>query len=165
MKQALIKGPKSDEYYTPMNVVEQIFEYYKPEGKILLPWDQDWSNFYKYCIEHGFDCEHNIRDFMTADYEFDWIISNPPYTEKDTIIERCIELDKPAVLVLPIESLGGIKRHASYRKTKLNIFIPERRIAFISEDGKQTKAAAHHTIYLGINFDEQKIVLEQSFMI
>lgn len=90
---------------------------------------------------------------MTAEYEFDWIISNPPYTEKDAIIERCIDLGKPTVLVLPIESLGGIKRHTSYRKTKLNIFIPERRVVFISEDGTPAKAVAHHTIYLWLNFD------------
>lgn len=160
MKQALIKGTKSDEWYTPMNVVEQIFEYYKPTGKILLPWDQDWSNFYKYCCEHNIECEHNIKDFMTGDYEFDWIISNPPYSNKDEIIERCIELGKPTVLVLPIESLGGIKRHELYSRTNVDVFIPKRRIAFISEDGSQSKAAAHHTIYLGLNFPEERLTLE-----
>ena len=97
---------------------------------------------------------------MERDYDCDWIISNPPYSNKDEIIERCIELGKPTVLLLPIESLGGIRRHKAYRSTKLNIYIPKRRIAFISENGEQSKASAHHSIYLGLNFNEQIIELE-----
>lgn len=33
MKQALLKGSKSDEWYTPEWCVSQIFEYYKPTGE------------------------------------------------------------------------------------------------------------------------------------
>ncbi|MDU4832569.1 MAG: DNA N-6-adenine-methyltransferase [Actinomyces sp.] len=160
MKQALIKGDRSDEWYTPKWCVSQIFDYYKPTGKILLPWDTDKSNFVKYCCNNNIEHVYNIRDFMTTDYNCDWIISNPPYSNKDEIIERCIEIGKPTVLLLPIESLGGVRRHAAYRHTKLNIYIPERRIAFISDNGEQSKAAAHHSIYLGLNFDEQKIEVE-----
>ena len=160
MKQALIKGDRSDEWYTPKWCVQQIFDYYKPTGKILLPWDTDKSNFVKYCCNNNIEHVYNIRDFMTTDYNCDWIISNPPYSNKDDIIERCIEIGKPTVLLLPIESLGGVRRHAAYRHTKLNIYIPERRIAFISDNGEQSKAAAHHSIYLGLNFDEQKIEVE-----
>ena len=118
----------------------------------------------KYCCNNNIEHVYNIRDFMTTDYNCDWIISNPPYSNKDEIIERCIEIGKPTVLLLPIESLGGVRRHAAYRHTKLNIYIyiyiPERRIAFISDNGEQSKAAAHHSIYLGLNFDEQKIEVE-----
>lgn len=160
MKQALIKGDRSDEWYTPKWCVQQIFDYYKPTGKILLPWDTDKSNFVKYCCNNNIEHVYNIRDFMTTDYNCDWIISNPPYSNKDEIIERCIEIGKPTVLLLPIESLGGVRRHAAYRHTKLNIYIPERRIAFISDNGEQSKAAPHHSIYLGLNFDEQKIEVE-----
>lgn len=159
-KQALIKGDRSDEWYTPEWCVQQIFDYYKPTGKILLPWDTDKSNFVKYCCNNNIEYVHNIRDFMTNNYECDWIISNPPYSNKDEIIERCIEIGKPTVLLLPIESLGGLRRHKAYRRTKLNIYIPERRIAFISENGEQSKAAAHHSIYLGLNFKAQRIEVE-----
>lgn len=159
-KPALIKGAKSDEWYTPEWCVKQIFEYYKPKGKILLPWDTKKSNFVKYCCNNNIECQYNIRDFMTTDYDCDWIISNPPYSNKDEIIERCIEIGKSTVLLLPIEALGGLRRHKAYRNTKLNIYIPERRIAFISENGEQSKAAAHHSIYLGLNFKEQRIEVE-----
>ena len=160
MKQALIKGERSDEWYTPEWCVSQIFEYYKPKGKILLPWDTDKSNFVKYCCNNNIDHIYDIRDFMTNNYDCDWIISNPPYSNKDEIIERCIEIGKPTVLLLPIESLGGLRRHKAYRRTKLDIYIPERRIAFISENGDTSKSAAHHSIYLGLNFEEQRIELE-----
>lgn len=160
MKHALIKGERSDEWYTPEWCVQQIFEYYKPKGKILLPWDTDKSNFVKYCRNNNIEHIYNIKDFMTNNYECDWIISNPPYSNKDEIIERCVEIGKPTVLLLPIESLGGLRRHNVYRRTKLDIYIPERRIAFISENGDTSKSAAHHSIYLGLNFEEQRIELE-----
>lgn len=120
----------------------------------------DKSNFVKYCCNNNIECKYNIRDFMTNDYECDWIISNPPYSNKDEIIERCIDIGKPTILLLPIESLGGLRRHKAYRRTKLNIYIPERRIAFISKSGDMSKSAAHHSIYLGLNFDEQRIEVE-----
>lgn len=52
---------------------------------------------------------YGINDFLNKEYEFDYLITNPPYSNKDEIIARCIETGRPCVLVLPIDTLGGYK--------------------------------------------------------
>lgn len=78
--------------------------------RILLPFDTAESNFTKIITaEYDKQAIWGIQDFLTRDYEFDYLISNPPYSIKDKIIERCIDLGKPSVLLLPIDTLGGYK--------------------------------------------------------
>lgn len=110
MKQALIKGTKSDEWYTPIETVKTMLNVFPPKAgdKILLPFDTDKSNFTK-IVTRDYDplAVYGINDFLTKDYEFDYLITNPPYSNKDEIIARCIETGRPCALVLPIDALGG----------------------------------------------------------
>lgn len=112
MKQALIKGAKSDEWYTPIETVRTMLNVFPPKAgdKILLPFDTDKSNFTK-IITSEYDplAIYGVNDFLTKEYEFDYLITNPPYSNKDEIIARCIETRRPRVLVLPIDTLGGYK--------------------------------------------------------
>lgn len=112
MKQALIKGTKSDEWYTPIETVKTMLNVFPPNvgDKILLPFDTDKSNFTKVIVrEYDPLAIYGINDFLTKDYKFDYLITNPPYSNKDEIIARCIETGRPCVLVLPIDALGGTK--------------------------------------------------------
>lgn len=78
--------------------------------RILLPFDTAESEFTKIITaEYDKHAIWGIRDFLTKHYEFDYLITNPPYSIKDKIIERCIDLGKPSVLLLPIDTLGGYK--------------------------------------------------------
>jgi len=110
VKQALITGLKSDEWYTPLETVKTMLEVFPPPkgARVLLPFDTEKSNFTK-VITQDYDpfAIYGITDFLTNQYEFDYLISNPPYSNKDEIIARCIETGKPCVLVLPIDTLGG----------------------------------------------------------
>ena len=110
MKQALITGLKSDEWYTPLETVKTMLEIFPPPkgARVLLPFDTEKSNFTK-VITQDYDpfAIYGITDFLTNQYEFDYLITNPPYSNKDKIIARCIETGKPCVLVLPIDTLGG----------------------------------------------------------
>lgn len=112
MKQALINGAKSDEWYTPVEVVRMMLSAYPPKSgdRVLMPFDTDKSNFVK-VITQDYDplAIYGINDFLTKDYKFDYLITNPPYSNKDEVIARCIEIGKPCVLVLPIDALGGYK--------------------------------------------------------
>lgn len=109
-KHALIKNSYSDEWYTPAYVVRTMLKVFPPNAgdRILLPFDTAESNFTKIITaEYDKQAIWGIQDFLTRDYEFDYLISNPPYSIKDKIIERCIDLGKPSVLLLPIDTLGG----------------------------------------------------------
>lgn len=163
MKQALINGAKSDEWYTPVEVVKMMLSVYPPKDgdRVLMPFDTDKSNFTK-VITQDYDplAIYGINDFLTKDYEFDYLITNPPYSNKDEIIAKCVETGKPCVLVLPIDTLGGVQRHKLYRKTNISIFVPTRRIKFISENGEHKKSPANHSVIMMINAPKTEILFE-----
>lgn len=53
------------------------------------------------------------------DYEpdnYDVIVSNPPFSIKDKILERLYELDKPFAVLLPMNSLQGKSRYQFFQK-------------------------------------------------
>ena len=76
--------------------------------------------YVQYGIECGYNVIYNIRDFLDRDvtYELDYVITNPPFSIKDDVIERCLEYGKPSMLVLPMDSLGGVKRHSLFKSFK-----------------------------------------------
>lgn len=163
MKQALISGAKSDEWYTPIETVRTVLEIFPPPkgGTVLCPFDTEASNFVK-VLRNEYDNQiiFGIRDFIEHEYEFDYLISNPPFSNKDKIIERCIDSGKPCVLVLPIDVLGGVQRHKLYSKTNISIYVPTKRIHFISENGEHKKSPAHHSIFVMINAPQTEIIFE-----
>ena len=155
LRQALIKGSKTDEWYTPMETVQTMLKVFPPKkgDHICLPFDtKKKSNFYK-VITKDYDTQaiHSITDWLTKDYE---------YSNKDEIIERCIDSGKPSVLVLPIESLGGVKRHELFKRTNIAIYVPTKRIKFISETGDDSKSPAHHSIVMLVNAERTELIFE-----
>ena len=163
MKQALINGAKSDEWYTPVEVVRMMLSAYPPKSgdRVLMPFDTDKSNFVK-VITQDYDplAIYGINDFLTKDYEFDYLITNPPYSNKDEVIARCIGIGKPCVLVLPIDALGGVQRHKLYSKTNISVYVPTKRIKFISENGERKKSPANHSVIMMINAPKTEIIFE-----
>jgi hypothetical protein len=67
--------------------------------------------------------------------EFDYLITNPPFSKKDAFLARCYELNKPFALLLPFAALEGKKRQALYRKYGVELVILPRRIDFEYPDG------------------------------
>ena len=163
IKQALISGAKSDEWYTPVEVVRTMLDVYPPKNgdRVLMPFDTDKSNFVKVITkEYDENAVYGITDFMTNTYDFDYLITNPPYSNKDEIIARCIENGKPCVLVLPIDALGGVQRHKLYSKTNISVYVPTKRIKFISENGEHKKTPANHSVIMMINAPKTEIIFE-----
>lgn len=118
MKNALINyvqnGP-NDELYTPENAIFPLLEYI-PKNKIIWECtDFGKSNITKLLKLNGnkvISTHKNNLDFLNdnVDFEFDMIITNPPYSLKDQFLEKCYKYGKPFCLLLPITSLEGVKR-------------------------------------------------------
>lgn len=165
-KQALINNSYFDEWYTPAYVVRTMLKVFPPNAgdRILLPFDTSESNFTKIITtEYDKQAIWGVKDFLTRDYEFDYLISNPPYSIKDKIIERCIELGKPSVLLLPIDTLGGVQRHKLFHRTRIGVYIPTKRIKFINENGDNSKSPAYHNIVMLINANKNSIYFEYEY--
>lgn len=139
MKAALInyiKNPKNDELYTPSYAVTPLIQYIKKGMKIWECTDFGSSEITKVFKENGFNVistHKNNFNFLTdkPDFDFDIIITNPPYTLKDEFIKKCYEYKKPFCLLLPITSLEGTMRGGLYRQFGIQVMVFDKRINFM----------------------------------
>ena len=53
------KTSAGDEVYTPFYAVEPLMEFLPKDKKIWSPFDEEWSAFYQYLTEQGFDVERS----------------------------------------------------------------------------------------------------------
>jgi hypothetical protein len=148
------KTHKTDEWYSPMPLVKLMFDLLevKEPSTIMMPFDTEASNFVKHA--HTLSCNlwYGITNWLDSNYQYDYLITNPPFSIKDKVIEKCLESGKPSALVLPIDALGGKRRHELYKKYNYpTVYIPSRRINYISEDGKETKSNHFHSIIMILN--------------
>lgn len=115
MKQALIQHQINDEIYTPEIALIPLLKYLPKNIKIWECTDFGKSNITKVLKEHGYDVISTHKsnfDFLSdkPSFDFDVIITNPPYSLKDEFIKKCYEYNKPFALLLPITALEGIRR-------------------------------------------------------
>ena len=115
MKQALIHHTLNDEIYTPAYALNPLLKYLPKNIKIWECTDYGESNITKVLKEQGYEVIKTHKrdfDFLTdkPSFEFDMIITNPPYSLKDKFIEKCYSYNKPFALLLPITTLEGIYR-------------------------------------------------------
>ena len=156
----------SDEWYTDIKTVNKMIELLNPlpKSKILCPFDTENSNFVKQLKEQGHEVIYGINDFLKSNkYNFDYIITNPPFSIKDAVIEKCLESGKRTCLVLPIEALGGVKRHEIFEKynTKLERYIPTRRVNYYDKNWKKRDGSNFHSIF--IIFDKENVETKITF--
>lgn len=146
MKKAMIdymKNIKNDELYTPEYAIKPLIKYLPKNKTIWECTDFGSSNITKILKENGYKVISTHKkdfDFLIdkVDFEFDIIITNPPYSLKDEFIEKCYEYGKPFCLLLPLTSLEGIKRGQMYRKYGIELLVFDRRCNFIYENAKKS---------------------------
>lgn len=120
-----LKGNKpNDKVYTPLNIskliIDKINSKYEICGTILDAFKGNGS-FYnqypnnlkkEYCeIDEGID-------FFNYDKKVDWIITNPPYSILEQVLEHSFKIADNIVYLVPlskiVSSLGRIKQINSY---------------------------------------------------
>lgn len=109
------QAAKSDEWYTPAPAVEVLLPFLTEKSTIWCPFDLPESNYVKVfeTAGHRVISTHIAKneDFFNINVpECDYIISNPPYSKKDAILERLIEIDKPFAMLLNAAGLYGSER-------------------------------------------------------
>lgn len=162
----------SDEWYTSKETVEFMYkllniksvERERESITILCPFDTENSYFVKVGKELGYNVIYNIRDFLEKDYEYDYLITNPPFSIKDLVLEKCIKDKKRCCLVLPISTLSGVKRHKLFKENNyhLNVFIPTRRINYYNEKWEKQKGSHFESIFMILDpkIKQSKVIFE-----
>ena len=119
---------KHDDYTTPKSAWESI-EHLIPKDKII------WEAFYSdgksgdYLKELGFNVIHEEIDFFDND-KGDIIVSNPPFSQSKSIMQRLSILDKPFILIFPASKICTSYIRNNFMNKKLQIIIPRKRIHF-----------------------------------
>ena len=127
---------KNDELYTPDYAIEPLLKYL-PKDKIIWECtDFGSSNITKLLKQHDYKVISTHKDnfdFLTdiPNFDFDIIITNPPYSLKNEFLKKCYEYDKPFCLLLPLTSLEGIERGKMFREKGIDVLVLDRRCDFI----------------------------------
>lgn len=141
----------SDEWYTPVEIVKKCNQVAKEMGltetsKVIYPYDTENSIFVKQ--NKNKDSIHSITDFLDSTYDYDFLITNPPFSKKEKIFEKCLINKKPFVLVMPQTFIFSVGFYNLIKKYKVNykIHSPKQRIYFIDQNGNQNRPNFHSVI-------------------
>jgi hypothetical protein len=146
LKAGRTKG--SDECYTPENAVTPLLEFIPKKWKVWCPFDESWSAFYQvfkkngYKVECGSTLGSENKNFFDYFPTCDVIISNPPYSKKDDIIERLYVLGKPFAMLMPVSALQSIRRFKQFQK-ELELLVFDRRVQYLTDGFDVPKGNCH----------------------
>lgn len=138
-----IKQSNTDEWYTPRDCVELIVPFLveKNMHKILCPFDTADSNYVKVLTERGFDVTYGHisdgQDFFTIDNlrDYDAVVSNPPFSKRESILERLFTSRVPFAMILNFNGLfDSAKRWKLFRDNRFELLIPNGRMHFYNEE-------------------------------
>ena len=124
-----------DEVYTPYYAVKPLLKYVPKSMTVWCPFDENWSAFYQTFKENGYEViRSSLREgkdfFVYEPDKYDIIISNPPFSKKDEILKRLDELQKPFMLLLPVNSIQGQKRYEYCFKNGIQMLAFDKRIDY-----------------------------------
>ncbi len=159
-----------DEYYTPRYAILPLLKYLRPESTILCPFDTEDSQYVKVLCEHGFTVHTNQeQDFFTlspSHYDFDYVISNPPYSKKTEVLERLFEWDIPFAMLIHIVGIFESERRFSLfeknsKTTELMIF--NKRVSYFKsyDDPKPLLNPPYSSVYICHNVLPQPLIFER----
>lgn len=165
IKKAMIdymKKEKNDELYTPEYAIIPLLKYLPKNIKIWECTDFGDSNITKVLKNNEYEVISTHKkdfDFLKdqADFDFDMIITNPPYSLKNEFIEKCYEYNKPFCLLLPLTSLEGVKRGKLFRKNGIEVIILDKRIRYI----KKSKTNWFNSSWFCWNVLKDKLIFEE----
>ncbi len=131
------KDKTNDSWNTPKSAIDSIIHLI-PKGSIVYePFTNDTSKSHIYIHEHGFKTRSHIGEFYTDPPEFDFIVSNPPFSEIKKVLSRLFEIGKPFLILAPLSIL--VRQYYAEFRDKLSILIPAKRIHF-EKDGSSERS-------------------------
>ena len=161
----------SDEVYTPAYAVKPILKYIDRGNKlqytIWCPFDTEESEYVKLIRKEGhkviashIDEGKNFFEYEPEE-DYDFIISNPPFSIKDDILKRLAELDKPYAMLLPIPTLQGQKRFEFMKGCQALIF--DKRINYFTDASRKSiqKGVSFGSFYLCHDFLPKDLIFEE----
>ena len=152
----------NDEYYTPLETWSNILHFLPPDKIYLEPFYGSGSS-----IQNLRSLALNVVgedvDFNEAidNFNYDIIISNPAFSTNifKSFLKKLYEIDKPFLLIIPISKITT-RYFQNYFKNKVQIIIPEKRLAFIDPSSNNKKSSpSFASIYVCYKLDLQSDII------
>lgn len=128
MKLKLMGKNHSDELFTP-EIAFDLLKQYISKDKIIFECAVGSGKLKRQIENNGYKVISS-DNFFNEFYEYDILITNPPYSIKDKFIEEAYKRGKPFALLMPITALEGIKRQKLYKENGIQLLFPKKRIDF-----------------------------------
>lgn len=111
-------------------------------------------------VRSHIDDEQDFFEYEPDDYDI--IVSNPPFTIKDKILERLYELEKPFAILLPLNSLQGQSRF-KYFEQGLQLLSFDQRIGYhnVNSMDKTVEGSPFATAYFCRNLLPRDLIIEK----
>lgn len=158
---------ENNELYTPYYAVDPILKYIPKDKIIWCPFDEEWSAFYKRLKEEGYNVVRSSlkdgQDFFTYEPDkWDMIVSNPPFSSKDKVLERLYSFKKPFAILLPLNSLQGKTRFKFFTQG-IQLLSFDSRISFHKPDSMDIviKGSPFATAYFCKDLLPRDLIVEE----
>lgn len=134
-KRNYIRFNKQDEYYTPSILVEPIVKYIPEGSTIWCPFDTKDSEFVRTFKRNNYNVIHSHiwqgQDFFEYQpKEYDYIISNPPFSKKLEVLDRLYKLNKPFAMVLGLPILNYQNVGNFFVGKDLQLLLLDKKVSF-----------------------------------
>ena len=160
----ILKKYKNDNYNTPKYAWDILFKFLELDKNTIIydPFFNDNSSK-TYMNELGYNnVIHEQEDFYKNynKYNYDILISNPPFSQKQKILSLLYKLNKKFVLILPVSVISKLYLRNIFNEDidKITYIIPNRRLQFEINNTNQ-KRTPFDTIYLCYNLSLKKDII------
>lgn len=158
---------ENNELYTPLYAVDPILKYIPKDKIIWCPFDEEWSAFYRRLKEEGYNVVRSSlkdgQDFFTYEpNKWDMIVSNPPFSSKNKVLERLYSFKKPFAILLPLNSLQGKTRFKFFTQG-IQLLSFDSRISFHKPDSMDIviKGSPFATAYFCKDLLPRDLIVEE----
>ena len=165
-KKVMFSSGGGDEAYTPDYGVTPILKYIPKDAKVWCPFDTKESEFVKQIGAQNLVISTHIstgQDFLTYDPDFEWdvIVSNPPFTNKRKFFERALSFEKPFALIMTNTWLNDSAPKQLFKDKDLQLLMFDKRMKFHSPDGRPNDKITFSSSYYCWNFLPKQIIMEE----
>lgn len=168
MKMDIVAGSGNDEFYTPEYAIEPLLKYLPKTGIVWCPFDTEDSHFVRMIRAHGptviathIGTGHDFFTYEPDDY--DYIISNPPYSLKNQVFERLFKLNKRfAMLVGVVGLFESQNRFQMFKANDWDIMYLNKRVSYFKsyDEQKPSLNPPFSSVYITHGLLPNRIVFE-----
>lgn len=144
------KWKVDDEWFTPSYVWQDVLHVVSYGSKVWEPFVGDGES--SLALEKiGFEVVRGEGDFFNSSKLADIVVTNPPYSCLDEVMDRLIALETKFVLLLPIHRLVCHAMRLRLRGMQVTLIIPSKRVNF-RKPGVTTGRCPFYSVFLCVGF-------------